>query len=162
MEQWRPRDPERSRRVGRSLCFPIADRNGTECILYLMRGMATRRQQKIKSSGGMCVPPVLKTIQKKIMDTVQKKYPIYKGLQRPLVFKMFRGKFIYWAAAIVAGGVVVAGIITAFISSIAGLLVLFGATVPGLFWVLNKQKAGLYHKKRDKCIAIHKPKDAVN
>ena len=27
-------------------------------------------------------------------------FAVYKGLQRPLVFKMFKGKFIYYGAAV--------------------------------------------------------------
>jgi len=84
-------------------------------------------------------------------------FAIYKGLQRPLVFKMFKGKFIYYAAAVLVAGIVIAGLITAIISSIAGLIVLFVLTVPGLLHVINKQKEGLYDKKRENAIFIHKP-----
>ena len=84
-------------------------------------------------------------------------YAIYKGLQRPLVFKMFKGKFIYYAAGVLVGGIIIAGLITAIISSIVGLVALFILTVPGLLYVLNKQKEGLHGKKREKAIFIHKP-----
>ena len=84
-------------------------------------------------------------------------YAIYKGLQRPLVFKMFKGKFIYYAAGVLVGGIIIAGLITAIVSSIVGLVALFILTVPGLLFVLNKQKEGLHGKKREKAIFIHKP-----
>ncbi len=84
-------------------------------------------------------------------------YAIYKGLQRPLVFKMFKGKFIYYAAGVLVGGIIIAGLITAIVSSIVGLVGLFILTVPGLLFVLNKQKEGLHGKKREKAIFIHKP-----
>lgn len=84
-------------------------------------------------------------------------YAIYKGLQRPLVFKMFKGKFIYYAAGVLVGGIIIAGLITAIISSIVGLISLFILTVPGLLYVINKQKEGLHNKKREKAIFIHKP-----
>jgi len=84
-------------------------------------------------------------------------YAIYKGLQRPLVFKMFKGKFIYYAAGVLVGGIIIAGLITAIISSIVGLVALFILTVPGLMYVINKQKEGLHGKKREKAIFIHKP-----
>jgi hypothetical protein len=122
----------------------------------LLNAAGSRQQQheKPKTKRGRKSP-----FQKKVkMDTI-KKYPLYKGLQRPLVFKMFRGKFIYYAAAVVAGGVVVAGLVTAIISSVIGLIVLFATTVPGLLWVLKQQKSGLFSKKRDRCIVIYKPKD---
>ena len=84
-------------------------------------------------------------------------FAIYKGLQRPLVFKFFKGKFIYYGAAVVVAGIITAGLVTAIISSIAGLVVLFGTTVPGLIYVINKQKEGLHDKKREKAIFIHRP-----
>ena len=84
-------------------------------------------------------------------------YAIYKGLQRPLVFKMFKGKFIYYAAGVLVGGIIIAGLITAIISSIVGLVVLFILTVPGLLYVITKQKEGLHSKKRERAIFIHQP-----
>jgi hypothetical protein len=84
-------------------------------------------------------------------------FAIYKGLQRPLVFKMFKGKFIYYAAGVLVGGIIIAGLVTALISSIVGLIVLFTFTVPGLLYVINKQKEGLHGKKRERAIFIHKP-----
>ncbi len=90
-----------------------------------------------------------------MMQTEQ--FAIYKGLQRPLVFKMFKGKFIYYAAGVVITGVIIAGLITALISSIAGLIVLFISTVPGLLFVINKQKEGLHDKRKEKAIFMHKP-----
>ena len=84
-------------------------------------------------------------------------FAIYKGLQRPLVFKMFKGKFIYYAAGVLVSGIIIAGLTTAIISSIVGLVVLFAITVPGLLYVINKQKEGLHGKRREKAIFIHKP-----
>ena len=84
-------------------------------------------------------------------------FAIYKGLQRPLVLKMFKGKFIYYAAGVLVGGIIIAGLITAIISSIVGLVALFVLTVPGLLYVINKQKEGLYNKRRERAIFIHKP-----
>ena len=89
------------------------------------------------------------------MQTEQ--YAIYKGLQRPLVFKMFKGKFIYYGAGVLVAGIIIAGIITALVSSIIGLIVLFVVTVPGLLYVTSKQREGLHDKKREKAIFLHKP-----
>ena len=74
-----------------------------------------------------------------------------------MVFKMFKGKFIYYAAGVLVGGIIIAGLITAIISSIVGLVALFVLTVPGLLYVINKQKEGLYNKRRERAIFIHKP-----
>ena len=84
-------------------------------------------------------------------------FAIYKGLQRPLVSKMFKGKFIYYAAGVLVTGIIIAGLITAIISSIVGLIVLFMVIVPGFIYVINKQKDGLHDKRREKAIFIHKP-----
>ena len=84
-------------------------------------------------------------------------FAIYKGLQRPLIFKMFKGRFIYYGAGVLIAGIIVAGLITAIVSSIVGLVVLFCVTVPGLLYVINKQKEGLHNKKRERKIFIHKP-----
>ena len=90
-----------------------------------------------------------------VMQTEE--FAIYKGLQRPLIFKMFKGRFIYYAAGVLIAGIIIAGLITAIVSSIVGLIVLFGTTVPGLLYVINKQKDGLHNKKKEKTIFIHKP-----
>ncbi len=84
-------------------------------------------------------------------------FAIYKGLQRPLVFKMFKGKFIYYGAAVLVAGIIIAGLVTALFSSIIGLIVLFVVTVPGLLYVIYKQKDGLHNKKRERAIFLHKP-----
>ena len=84
-------------------------------------------------------------------------FAIYKGLQRPLVFKMFKGKFIYHGAGVLVAGIIIAGLVTAIVSSIIGLIVLFAVTVPGLLYVTNKQKEGLHNKKRERTIFLHKP-----
>ena len=84
-------------------------------------------------------------------------FAIYKGLQRPLVFKMFKGKFIYYAAGVLVAGIIIAGLVTAVVSSIVGLIVLFVVTVPGLLYVIHRQKEGLHNKKRARGIYLHKP-----
>lgn len=88
----------------------------------------------------------------------QKSYSLYKGLQRPLVFKVFKGKFIYWAMGSVLAGIVCGGLIGAFISQIAGLMAMLGISVPLLMYTLNRQKQGLYNKRKDFIIFIFPPK----
>ena len=84
-------------------------------------------------------------------------FAIYKGLQRPLVFKMFKGKFIYYGAGVLVAGIIIAGLVTAIVSSFIGLIVLFVVTVPGLLYVINQQKEGLHDKKRERAIYLNKP-----
>lgn len=75
-------------------------------------------------------------------------YPIYKGLQKPLVYRGFKGKFIYLGIGSLAGGLVLGGVIGALTNLYLGgffTLTIMGA---GLYYVLKKQQAGLYEKTR--------------
>lgn len=76
-------------------------------------------------------------------------YQLYKGLQRPIVFKMLKGRFIYWGAGAIIAGVVIGGLIAATISNTIGMIAMFGVSGPAFFWVLQKQKQGLYSKTRN-------------
>ncbi|MGE9310876.1 hypothetical protein ACLOAU_04500 [Niabella sp. CJ426] len=79
-------------------------------------------------------------------------FKIYKGLQRPLIFKIFKGKFIYWALGSIVTGVIAGGAASIMISSIAGAIVMVMVAVPLLFFTIHKQKSGLYAKTRESCI----------
>ncbi len=75
-------------------------------------------------------------------------YSVFKGLQKPLVFKSFKGRFIYW----VAGGVLVSFILCIICSLIFGYGIGFAALIVflGISMVIinNKQKNGLHSKER--------------
>ncbi len=79
---------------------------------------------------------------------------IYKGLQAPLVFKGFKGKFIYWGAAVVFIGFIIAGLLSVTIGYLAGFLALTGALLGGFFAISRKQKKGLHTKKVETGIFI--------
>jgi len=85
------------------------------------------------------------------------KHALYKGLQRPLVFKIFKGKFIYWAAMACISSMIVGGIISAF-NSLMGILAFIGILISGMFFTISKQKQGLNSKTRDDSIYILQPK----
>ena len=87
----------------------------------------------------------------------QKSYALYKGLQRPLVFKFFKGKFIYWALGSIVAGIIVGGAMSAFISSVAGIAGMVMVSVPLMFYTISKQKKGLYTKTKDDFIGIVPP-----
>lgn len=84
------------------------------------------------------------------------KHALYKGLQRPLVFKMFRGKFIYWAATTCISAMITGGVISAF-NSLLGLVAFVSILLSGMFITLSKQKQGLNSKTRDENIYILPP-----
>ncbi|HEX8356011.1 MAG TPA: hypothetical protein VF610_01295 [Segetibacter sp.] len=88
----------------------------------------------------------------------RKEYQIYKGLQRPLVFKMFKGRFIYWGLGSIVGGIVAGIVVGSTISSLAGLVAMLIVSLPLLLYTIEKQKQGLYDKKTDEAVFIISPK----
>lgn len=84
-----------------------------------------------------------------------KKYPIYKGLQRPLVFRGFKGKYIYWGVGSLLAGLVLGALTMSLINMWLGAIVLIGSVVGGLLYIAGKQKKGLHNKSRPQGIFIH-------
>ena len=84
----------------------------------------------------------------------EKRYKIYKGLQRPLIFKIFKGKYIYWAGGSMVVGVIGAGIASTLFGSLTGIITLIGITIPLLLYTVNKQKSGIYSKTRNNKIYV--------
>lgn len=84
-------------------------------------------------------------------------YKIYKGLQKPLVFKGFKGKFIYWAVGGCGISILVGGIIAATVSNIIGTILILILGAGTLMFVTSKQKHGLYDRQKKYGIFIIKP-----
>ncbi|MDB5143374.1 MAG: hypothetical protein JWQ66_2087 [Mucilaginibacter sp.] len=83
-----------------------------------------------------------------------RKYAVYKGLQKPLVFKGFKGKFIYWGLASLLTGLVFGALTMSLVNMWLGALVLVGSIVGGIIFTAAKQKGGLHSKCRHKDICI--------
>lgn len=81
-------------------------------------------------------------------------YPVYKGLQKPLIFRGFQGKFIYWGLASVLAGLVLGALTMSLVNMWLGAIVLIGSIVGGLFYTAGKQKGGLHAKTRSRNILI--------
>jgi hypothetical protein len=81
-------------------------------------------------------------------------YPVYKGLQRPLIYKGFKGKFIYWGLASLLTGLVLGALTMSLVNMWLGALVLIGTIVGGLLLTASKQKGGLHAKSRTSNIFI--------
>ena len=77
-----------------------------------------------------------------------RKFAVYKGLQKPLIFKGFKGKFIYWGLASLLSGLVLGALTMSLINMWLGALVLVGCIVGGLLYTAGKQKGGLHDKSR--------------
>jgi hypothetical protein len=82
-------------------------------------------------------------------------YPMFKGRQRPLEFMGVQGRYIYWAAGTVGGGVI--GFILGYciFGFLVGLAVLVAILVVGASLIFVKQRMGLHTKKMDKGILIY-------
>lgn len=93
------------------------------------------------------------------MDAVKEKryadYPVFKGLQKPLEFMGFQGRYIYWAAGTVGGAIV--GFIIAYclVGFVVGLAVLVVAISAGVALIFLKQRKGLHTKKSDQGVYIY-------
>lgn len=89
-----------------------------------------------------------------IQNEQQSDFPVFKGLQRPLEFLGFQGRYIYWAAG-TAGGAIVLFIIGYI--SFGFIVALVAATVTlaaGGITTFIKQRNGLHTKAIDKGIYV--------
>jgi hypothetical protein len=84
-----------------------------------------------------------------------KRFAVYKGLQKPLVFKGFKGKFIYWGVGSLLAGLVFGAVTMALVNMYLGVLVLAGCITGGLLYCAGKQKKGLHSKALSRGIFIH-------
>ena len=84
-----------------------------------------------------------------------RKFSIYKGLQKPLVYRGFKGKFIAWGIGSLIIGLVAGGLIGALTSMYLGGLITIISIASGLGYTLHKQKTGLHSKTKNKGIFIH-------
>ena len=82
-------------------------------------------------------------------------YPVFKGLQKPLEFMGFQGRYIYWAAGTIGGAIV--GFIIAYclVGFVVGLVVLVVAISAGAALIFLKQRKGLHTKKSDQGVYIY-------
>lgn len=81
-------------------------------------------------------------------------HPVFKGLQKPLEFMGLQGRYIYWAAGTVGGGLLVflVGFITiGFVVAIIAAGIIFGV---GGALIFIKQTKGLHTKKAPKGIFV--------
>ena len=85
-----------------------------------------------------------------------RQFQVYKGLQRPLVYRGFKGKFIYWGVGALLAGLVLGALTMAHVNMWLGLIVLISGIAGGLVFIATKQKKGLHIKSRPRSIFIHK------
>lgn len=86
-----------------------------------------------------------------------REYSVYKGLQMPLVFKGFRGRYIYWGAASIVLSIVAAGLTSAFFSLLGGVLAMVAVMGGGIYYTSVHQKKGLHDKTKSSGVYVIKP-----
>ena len=86
---------------------------------------------------------------------MEKTYPIYnvyKGLQKPLIFKGLKGKFIYIGGACVVSSLLLCAIVSTITSFLWGGVTLVVVMFGGLTITVRLQKQGLHKKDKRKGI----------
>jgi len=86
---------------------------------------------------------------------MKEEFSVYKGLQKPLVFKAFKGKFIGWGLGSIISGLLLCLIISSTVSLFAGIMVLVVFTGGGLTLTATQQKKGLHSKAKHTGLFIH-------
>lgn len=88
------------------------------------------------------------------MSETHPNYSVYKGLQKPLIFKGLKGKFIYIGGACVVGALLLCAIVSTISSFIWGGITLIVVMFGGLGITSKLQKKGLHKKDKRKGIYI--------
>lgn len=81
-----------------------------------------------------------------VQDT-SPEYPVFKGLQRPLEFLGLRGRYIYWAAGTVGGGILSFLIGYVAFGFLVGLALVASILGFGGAMIFVRQHKGLHTKK---------------
>jgi hypothetical protein len=82
-------------------------------------------------------------------------FSVYRGLQKPLVFKSFKGKFIFWGVGSLLSGLVLGALCMVLINMYFGVLVLTSVMGGGLWYTAETQKKGLHSKRRSGGLYLH-------
>lgn len=82
-------------------------------------------------------------------------FPVYKGLQKPLMYRGFKGKFIAYGIASLIMGLVLGGVLGSITNMFLGGTVMVASIVGGLFLTASLQKKGLHSKTRNIGVFIH-------
>lgn len=86
---------------------------------------------------------------------MERSFPVYRGLQRPLTYKGFKGRFIYWGVGILLLSLVIGAMSMALINMYAGAVIMVAMIIGGFFYIGSRQKRGLHDKTRSGGIYRH-------
>lgn len=81
-------------------------------------------------------------------------FNVYKGLQKPLIFKGLKGKFIYWGAGCVIAGLLLCAAMSVLVSFVVGGITLIVVLFGGLSLVSMLQRKGLHNKDKRRGVYI--------
>ncbi|WP_443938828.1 plasmid transfer protein [Pedobacter sp. MW01-1-1] len=86
---------------------------------------------------------------------MEKHFPVYRGLQRPLTYKGFKGKYIYWGVGILLLSLVLGALSMALINMYVGATLMILLIIAGFFYIGLRQERGLHDKTSSKGIYLH-------
>lgn len=89
------------------------------------------------------------------------KFTVYKGLQSPLCFKGFKGRYIFWGAGFIVSSIVLGVITMTFLGTLIGLVLIIVILGGGLFYTYKKQSVSLYDIRNDNDIIFYVNKKKV-
>lgn len=88
----------------------------------------------------------------KVSET--KSYEVYRGLQRPLVLYMFKGRYIYTGVGSIFAGLICTLVVLSQAGLMWGILSLCLISGGGLLYTALSQRQGLHSKARNRGIYI--------
>jgi len=88
------------------------------------------------------------------MQLEHKEYVVFKGLQKPLVFKGYKGKFIYWLAGGLIGSFILCIAFTVLFHVVVGVFALITGVGLITLYVNKQQKYGTNKKEIKKGIVF--------
>lgn len=77
-----------------------------------------------------------------------KSFEVYKGLQKPLVFKTYKGRYIYWIAGGLFASFILCVILCVAVGYLYGGIALIGGSIGVVSFVNKKQKGGIHPKTK--------------
>ncbi len=83
-----------------------------------------------------------------------KTYNIYRGLQKPLVFKSFKGKYIYYGVGSLLVGLILTMVVSSLVNLWAGVVAAAVVIGGGLSHTAIMQKKGLHSKTKSHGVFI--------
>lgn len=71
-----------------------------------------------------------------------------------MVYKGFKGKFIYWGVALLLTSLVMGALTMALVNMYVGAVLMVGMIISGFFYIGGRQKKGLHDKTRSSGVFI--------